>query len=80
MFANAPVVIDRVDSNPVLRAGSQSSNMEDGLIGTDIDNHVVAPRIEHLKKSWVISDFRYPISGLSLMNSLYKTASNGLKN
>ena len=46
---NPTIVVDRVDSNPVLCAWTQTSHLEDWLIGADIDNHLMILRIKHLK-------------------------------
>ena len=46
---NPTIVVDRVDSNPVLCAWTQTSYLEDWLIGADIDNHLMILRIKHLK-------------------------------
>ena len=51
LFWNTTIVIDRVDSNPVLCPWSQSSYLEDRLIGTDINNHLMVLRIEDLLTS-----------------------------
>lgn len=50
MFRDTSIVVDGVDSHPIFSAGRQPAYVEDRLIGADIYNHVVAPRIEYLQK------------------------------
>lgn len=49
MFRDTSIVVDGINSHPILGASGQAAYVEDRLIGTDIYNHVMASRVEYLQ-------------------------------
>ena len=50
MFWHSSRIVNRIYFDPILCSRTESSHMEDRLVGADIHHHFSITRIEHLKK------------------------------